>query len=199
MNMLKLPEKLVLASNNAGKLKELSLLLSPFNVNVLAQSEFNIADADETGLSFIENALIKARHASKISGLAALADDSGLCVTALNGAPGIQSARYSGGGDSENNQKLLAELSDETDRSAHFVCALALVTHWQDPTPTVVCGQWCGEILRAPQGDFGFGYDPVFWVPTHGCAAAQLSKEQKSAISHRAIALQKLLAELKAQ
>ncbi len=189
-------QTLVLASNNSGKLVELKHLLEPIGCTVLPQSEFNIPDADETGLSFIENAILKARHASKIANLPALADDSGLCVDALGGAPGIYSARYSGGGDSDNNAKLLRELDGVSDRRAQFICCLALVRHWQDPLPITVVGQWQGEILRDIQGSGGFGYDPLFWVEQTQCSSAELSKEHKSKISHRARAMQALLDEL---
>ncbi|GAA6166951.1 RdgB/HAM1 family non-canonical purine NTP pyrophosphatase [Sessilibacter corallicola] len=189
-------QTLVLASNNSGKLVELKHLLEPIGCTVLPQSEFNIPDADETGLSFIENAILKARHASKIANLPALADDSGLCVDALGGAPGIYSARYSGGGDSDNNAKLLRELDGVSDRRAQFICCLALVRHWQDPLPITVVGQWRGEILRDIQGSGGFGYDPLFWVEQTQCSSAELSKEHKSKISHRARAMQALLDEL---
>ncbi len=189
-------QTLVLASNNSGKLVELKHLLEPIGCTVLPQSEFNIPDADETGLSFIENAILKARHASKIANLPALADDSGLCVDALDCAPGIYSARYSGGGDSDNNAKLLRELDGVSNRRAQFICCLALVRHWQDPLPITVVGQWQGEILREIQGSGGFGYDPLFWVEQTQCSSAELSKEHKSKISHRARAMQALLDEL---
>lgn len=197
--MLAIP-KLVLASNNAGKLIELQSLLSGLGVSLHPQSEFDIPDAEETGLSFIENAILKARHASRLSGLPALADDSGLAVDALDGAPGIYSARYAGehGNDSANNQKLITQLSGMKDeqRGARFHCVLALVRHPLDPVPIVCEGTWEGRILSAPVGEHGFGYDPLFWVEQYGCSSAQLEKAEKNKISHRGQALRKLLAAL---
>ncbi|AWF79550.1 non-canonical purine NTP pyrophosphatase, RdgB/HAM1 family [Microbulbifer sp. A4B17] len=185
--------KIVLASGNAGKLREFSQLFASWEVEVLPQSEFGVNDADETGLSFIENALIKARHASRISGLPALADDSGLAVDALRGAPGIYSARYSGVGatDEKNNAKLLEALSDaETDqRTASFHCALAFVRQWDDPVPLVCSAKWSGTILREPAGDQGFGYDPLFFVESEGMTSAELPREAKNRLSHRAKAM----------
>ncbi len=192
--------KLVLASNNAGKLREFQQMLAGCGFEVIPQSDFNIPDADETGLSFVENALIKARHAAKISGLPALADDSGLAVDALQGAPGIYSARYSGlnATDATNNQKLLTELASYSDdqRQAQFICALALVKHAKDPTPIICQGRWRGRILHEPRGANGFGYDPLFWVEEQSCSSAELEKQEKNRISHRGLALQALLAEL---
>lgn len=193
-------QKVVLASNNAGKLKEFQHMLADSGFEVIPQSAFDIADADETGLSFIENALIKARHASAISGLPALADDSGLAVDALGGAPGIYSARYAGAGttDQANNDKLLQALSDTPDdqRGAQFICALALVQHAEDPIPVICQGRWRGRILHAPRGVNGFGYDPLFWVAEKQCSSAELEKSEKNQISHRALALRALLAEI---
>lgn len=184
--------KLVLASSNAGKLAELrDLLGSEFELH--AQSEFGVLDADETGLSFIENAILKARHAASATGLPALGDDSGLCVDALNGAPGLYSARYAGThGDSEANiDKLLDVLAGTADaqRSARFVCVLALLRDAHDPQPLVAEGIWHGRILHQRRGDNGFGYDPVFFSPAHGCSAAELAAEAKNRDSHRGLAL----------
>ncbi len=193
--------ELVLASHNAGKLKELQALLGD-GIRVRSVVEFSQTAPEETGLSFIENALLKARHAAEVSGLPALADDSGLAVDALGGAPGIYSARYAGdGGDAANNAKLLEALKDVPDsqRGAQFICALALVRHAADPVPLVCVGQWHGRILHALQGSNGFGYDPLFWVPEHDCASAELSPEQKNQLSHRARAMALLLQQLQQQ
>ena len=191
--------KLVLASSNAGKLAELRDLLGD-RFELHAQSEFAVEDAEEIGLSFIENAILKARQASRATGLPALGDDSGLCVDALDGAPGLYSARYAGGhGDSEANiDKLLGALHGVPDerRSGRFVCVLALVRHADDPMPLVAEGVWEGRILHARTGDNGFGYDPVFFSPTHGCGAAELPAASKNRDSHRGIALAKLRAML---
>ncbi|MFT4178145.1 MAG: RdgB/HAM1 family non-canonical purine NTP pyrophosphatase [Thermomonas sp.] len=187
--------KLVLASSNAGKLAELrDLLGEAFELH--AQSEFGVVDAEETGLSFVENAILKARHAARATGLPALGDDSGLCVDALHGAPGLYSARYAGvHGDSEANiDKLLRKLDGVADdaRSARFVCVLALVRHADDPMPLIAEGVWEGHILHARQGANGFGYDPVFFSPAHGCSAAELPADAKNRDSHRGLALVKL-------
>ena len=186
-------KKIVLASNNQGKLRELQAILDSAHLTAVPQSEFAVTDAEETGLTFIENALIKARHASALARLPAIADDSGLEVDALDGAPGIYSARYAGPGasDQENLQKLLEALQDipEAQRSARFQCVIVYLRHPKDPTPKVYQGTWEGRILFAPQGDNGFGYDPVFWVPTHHCSSAQLPAEVKNTISHRGQAL----------
>ncbi len=194
-------KQLVLASNNPGKLKEFQQLLGQCGYQVLPQSDFKVADAEETGLSFVENAIIKARHASKLSGLPALADDSGLEVDALNGAPGIYSARFSGPNatDASNNQQLLEQLTDvpEGQRSARFQCVLAFMRHPQDPTPIICQGSWEGQILLAADGNNGFGYDPLFFVPELGCSSAALSKQQKNEISHRGRAIEQLLTRLK--
>lgn len=190
-------QRIVLASNNKGKVREIGQLLADRNLEVVPQSEFNIPDADETGLSFVENAILKARHAAKLSGLPAIADDSGLEVDALNGAPGIYSARYAGNGatDAENNQKMLAELADTADemRSARFQCLMVFMRHAEDPTPLICQGTWEGRILRQPQGENGFGYDPLFLVPEKNCSSAELPAEVKNAMSHRGKALQALL------
>lgn len=183
--------QLVLASNNAGKLKELQAMLGA-HIEVLPQSQFISEEAEETGLSFIENAILKARHAARASGLPALADDSGLAVDALGGAPGIYSARYANGlGDAANNAKLLDALKDVPDeqRGARFICALALVRHADDPVPIICEGAWEGRILHAAQGEHGFGYDPLFLVPELGVSSAELPAEQKNQLSHRARAM----------
>jgi XTP/dITP diphosphohydrolase len=190
-------QKIVLASNNKGKVRELSAMLSSLDMEVLPQATFDIEDADETGLTFVENAIIKARHAAKISGLPAIADDSGLEVDALNGAPGIYSARYSGEGatDEKNLLKLLDALKNvpEEKRTARFQCLLVYMRHAEDPTPLICQGTWEGVITTEPMGDNGFGYDPVFYVPTHQCSSAQLSAEEKNALSHRGQALKKFV------
>lgn len=187
--------KLVLASGNAGKLAELRALLGN-GFDLHAQSEFGIADAEETGLSFVENAILKARHAARASGLPALADDSGLCVDALRGAPGLYSARYAGvhGDHAANIDKLLRELEQvgNAERGARFVCVLALVRHADDPLPLLAQGVWEGRILRARAGSGGFGYDPVFFSPAHGCSAAELAPDVKNRDSHRGHALAQL-------
>lgn len=185
--------KIVLATSNAGKIKELAALLQPLQIEVMPQSHFNISDADETGLTYIENAIIKARHAAKLSGLPALADDSGLSVAALNGRPGIYSARYAGARATspDNIAKLLAELRDVPDdqRQATFHCVLAFLTSADDPSPLICHGRWHGKILREVSGTGGFGYDPVFYVPTENKSAAELGAELKNQISHRGMAL----------
>lgn len=194
--------RLVLASNNAGKVRELTALLAELAIEVLPQREFGVPDATESGLSFVENALIKARHAARLTGLPALADDSGIEVDALHGAPGIYSARYAGVGadDAANNARLLAELAGrpEAERGARYQCVLVLVRHAADPTPLVCQAGWSGRILCAPRGEGGFGYDPLFFVPALNATAAELEPARKNAISHRGLALAKLLAELKA-
>ena len=191
-------KKLVVASNNPGKLREFSQLLAALDVEVLPQADFNIPEVEEPHHTFVENALLKARHAARLSGLPALADDSGLCVEALGGAPGIYSARYGGEptSDARNNARLLAELAGQDNRRAHYVCVLVLMRHADDPQPIVVEGEWHGEILTVPRGEAGFGYDPLFLVPGFGCSSAELTAEQKNAISHRGKALQLLIARL---
>lgn len=188
----------VLASENQGKLAELNRLLADRNIRVRSMDEFDLIGAEENGLSFVENALIKARHVAKETGLPALADDSGLAVNALGGAPGIYSARYSGvhGNDQANYEKLLADLDPFEDRSAQFVCVLALVRSADDPLPVIAQGLWLGEILPAPQGQNGFGYDPVFKPNGETISAAELSPQQKSQVSHRALACAELLKQL---
>lgn len=195
------PETLILASGNAGKLREFQSLLAEQGFSVEAQSQRQIPNVPETGLTFVENALIKARHASRLTNLPALADDSGLEVDALNGEPGIYSARFAGpeADDEQNNQQLLQSLHEvpDAERTARYWCVLVLLRHALDPTPIICQASWEGRILRAPQGDGGFGYDPLFWLEHKGCTAAELDKAEKNAISHRGIAMAQLLAELK--
>jgi XTP/dITP diphosphohydrolase len=190
--------KIVLASNNPGKIKEFSELLSTWHIQVIPQAELGVEDADETGLTFIENAIIKARHAASITGLPAIADDSGLAVKALHGAPGIYSARFAGKGaaSSDNIKKLLTQMENIPDdqREAHFHCVLVFMSSANDPTPLVCDGSWNGIITREPAGTDGFGYDPVFYVPTEKMTAAELPKTLKNSLSHRSIALRSLLA-----
>jgi len=192
-------QRVVLASNNKGKLRELGELLADHHIQVLPQGEFDIPEAVEDGLSFVENAIKKARNAAQNSGLPAIADDSGLEVDALNGAPGIYSARYAGdGGDAANNAKLLEALADVPDekRTARFQCVMVYMRHAQDPTPVICQGTWEGLILREPQGDNGFGYDPLFFVPGQDASAAELPAEIKNSLSHRGQALRALVAVL---
>ena len=193
-------KRLVLASHNAGKLAELRVLLADAGIEVVPQADFGVGEIEETGLSFIENALLKARHAARISHLPALADDSGLCVDVLGGAPGLRSARYAGsdGNAQANILKLLDRLEDISDefRGAHFHCTLALLRHPEDPAPLVCEGRWRGRILREPRGDDGFGYDPIFLDETSGLTAAELSRQEKAAVSHRGQALRRLVAAL---
>ncbi|WP_420007676.1 RdgB/HAM1 family non-canonical purine NTP pyrophosphatase [Xanthomonas sacchari] len=188
--------KLVLASSNAGKLEELHALLDDVGVELIAQSTLGVSDADETGLTFVENALLKARHAARVTGLPALADDSGICVDALHGAPGLYSARYAGehGNARANIDKLLDALRDVPDaqRGAHFYCVLVLLRHAEDPQPLLVEGRWRGRIAQARAGTGGHGYDPVFLDPDHGQTAAEMPLALKNRISHRALALQQL-------
>lgn len=189
--------KIILATSNQGKLRELSALLSTHAIQVVSQSEFNVPDIEETGLTFVENAILKARNAAKHAGLPAIADDSGLEVDALNGEPGIYSARYAGPArdDKANLEKLLEELKDvpEEKRSARFQCLMVYMRHHTDPTPIIVQGTWEGSILFEARGSSGFGYDPVFYVPEKKCASAELSPELKNALSHRGQALKKLV------
>ena len=193
------PRTVVLASGNAGKLRELARVLAPLEVALKSQAEFNVPEVEETGLSFVENAIIKARAAAQHSGLPAIADDSGLEVDYLQGAPGIHSARYSGMGDVANNSKLLTELGDLPDqqRSARFQCVLVYLRHALDPTPLVCQASWEGRILFEPRGDNGFGYDPLFYVPDYNCSSAELAPEVKNRISHRAKASASLLEALR--
>ncbi|MCX7183826.1 MAG: RdgB/HAM1 family non-canonical purine NTP pyrophosphatase [Nitrosospira sp.] len=188
-------QKLVIASNNPGKLREIGHLLEPLGIEVLPQSAFDIAEADEPHCTFVENALAKARHASKCSGLPALADDSGICADALHGEPGIHSARYAGEprSDERNNQKLVEALSNQSHRNAHYYCVIVLVRHADDPQPIIADGAWHGEIIAQPRGSGGFGYDPYFYLPQLGKTSAELPLEQKNRISHRGQALARLV------
>jgi len=189
--------ELVLASNNPGKVREINQILVELNLLARPQSDFQLEDAEETGLTFVENAILKARHAAGHTGLAAVADDSGLEVDALHGAPGIYSARYAGPGasDSDNLEKLLAALVDVPDeaRTARFQCLMVYLRHAEDPTPVICQGTWEGRILFEPRGEGGFGYDPVFFVPTEGCSSAELPPEVKNRLSHRGRALRRLV------
>ncbi|TDV23590.1 XTP/dITP diphosphohydrolase [Paraburkholderia caballeronis] len=193
--------RVVLASNNAGKLREFAALLGAAGIELVPQGALNVPEAEEPHPTFVENALAKARHAAKLTGLPALADDSGLCVRALRGAPGVHSARYAqlAGGeksDAANNALLAERLNAHADRRAYYYCVLALVRHADDPEPLIAEGRWHGEVLDAPRGDNGFGYDPYFFIPELGATAAQLDPAVKNASSHRAIALRQLLARL---
>lgn len=194
--------KVVLASNNPGKVREIGELLKDSDITVVAQSEFNVPEVEETGLTFVENAILKARNACEHAGLPAIADDSGLEVDALRGAPGIYSARYAGKGasDEANLQKLLADIKDvpEASRAARFQCVMVYMEHALDPTPLICQGTWEGRIQREPTGDNGFGYDPVFFVPEYGITSAQMAPEQKNRLSHRGQALSALVEALKA-
>ncbi|NUF49720.1 XTP/dITP diphosphatase [Gilliamella sp. ESL0250] len=196
-------QKIVLATNNQGKVNELQKLLADAGFDIIAQSQFNVPDVEETGLTFIENAILKARHTAKLTGLPAIADDSGLAVDALDGQPGIYSARYAGehSDDKSNNKKLLKALQNtpKERRTAYFYCALVFMRHENDPTPIICLGKWHGLILNEEQGEGGFGYDPLFYVPELGCSAAQLTKEQKSQISHRGQALKQLITKIKTE
>jgi XTP/dITP diphosphohydrolase len=193
-------EKLVIASNNQGKLREINALLVPLSIEVIPQSAFNAGEIDEPHSTFVENALAKARHASRCSGLPALADDSGICVSALNGAPGVFSSRYAGEpkSDERNNLKLIEALKNQSDRRAYYYCVIVLVRHADDPQPIIVDGSWHGEIIEHPQGAGGFGYDPYFFVPEFGKTSAELTAEQKNLISHRGQALAHLVEILRA-
>ena len=183
--------RIVVASNNPGKLNEFQQLLSPLGLTFIPQGQLNVPEAEEPHCTFVENALAKARHASRITGLPALADDSGLCVEALMGAPGVLSARFAGEpkNDARNNQKLLDELAGKQDRRAHFYCVLVLVRHADDPQPLIAEGEWHGEIVAEAAGEAGFGYDPLFWVPQQACTSAQLDEKKKNRLSHRGQAM----------
>lgn len=191
-------KKLVIASNNPGKLREFQFLLQPLGIEVLTQAELGISEAEEPHVTFAENALAKARHVSRLCGLPALADDSGICVAALGGAPGVFSARFAGEpkSDQRNNEKLLRDMQGVTDRSAHYYCVLVLLHHADDPQPLIAEGEWHGEIACEERGGGGFGYDPLFWLPELGKTGAELEREQKHAISHRGRALRVLLEKL---
>lgn len=190
-------KKIVLASNNPGKVREFNQLLADLEIEVVPQSEFGVVEAEETGLTFVENAILKARNAALHTGLPAIADDSGIEVDALQGAPGIYSARFAGSGasDQQNLEKLLHDIEGipEAQRSARFQCLMVFMRHATDPTPLICQGTWEGRILTAPQGDNGFGYDPVFFVPEEGCSSAQLPPDTKNRLSHRGQALRQLI------
>jgi XTP/dITP diphosphohydrolase len=192
-------KNLVLASSNPGKLREFEMLLSPLGMEIVPQASLGVSDAEEPHGTFVENALAKARHASHRTGLAALADDSGLCVKALAGEPGVHSARFAGEPRSElrNNEKLVQLLSDRDDRRAHYYCVIVLMRHGDDPEPVIAEGSWAGEIVAEPRGANGFGYDPHFFLRDLGKTAAELDPEQKNIVSHRGKALRRLLAKLK--
>ena len=196
-------QKLVLASNNAGKLKEFNELLATIGFEVHAQGEFDVPEADEPYATFVENALTKARHAARLTGLPALADDSGICVHALNGAPGVHSARYASiannepKSDARNNAHLIEQLSSHVDKSAHYYCVLVYLRHADDPQPVIADACWQGEIVVDARGAGGFGYDPHFFLPELGLCVAELSAQQKNALSHRGQALRELMGKLK--
>lgn len=194
-------KKIVLASGNVGKVREINHLLNTHGINVIPQTDFDVPDAIEDGLSFVENAIIKARHAAKLTGLPTISDDSGIEVDALNKAPGIYSARYSGEGDEQNNIKMLKELEGiaTEKRTARYQCVMVFMRDENDPTPIIAQGSFEGRILTDKQGDGGFGYDPIFWLEEQQCSAAELSLEEKNKISHRAKALNSLVAQLKQQ
>jgi len=194
-------QKLVLASNNAGKVREFQALLAPLNFQVIPQGELGIPSAEEPHHTFVENALAKARHASAASDLPALADDSGICAHALNGQPGVLSARYAGepANDAANNQKLVQELKNQVNRGAHYVCALVFVNSANDPEPVIVQVRWYGMIVDEPKGTHGFGYDPYFFLPELGLTVAELDPAKKNSISHRGQALRQLIEQLKSR
>jgi XTP/dITP diphosphohydrolase len=194
MNQMYAGKKIVIASSNAGKLREFGDLLADLGVEAMPQSAFNVSDALEPHATFVENALEKARHAARLTGLPALADDSGICAVALGGAPGVYSARYAGEprDDTRNNEKLVRELAAYSDNRAFYYCVLVLVRHADDPQPIIVDGQWWGEIIDTPRGAGGFGYDPYFYSPAHGKTGAELAPEIKNKISHRGVAMQSL-------
>jgi XTP/dITP diphosphohydrolase len=191
--------KLVIASGNAGKLREIARILAPLDIQAVPQSEFDVPDCPEPHVTFVENCLAKARHASLHSGLPALADDSGICVEALGGAPGVFSARYAGEpkSDARNNEKLVAALQGVANRRAHYTCVMVFVRHPDDPEPVIAEGRWHGEIVDTPRGENGFGYDPYFLVPEYGKTGAELDADTKNAISHRGQALRDLVDKLK--
>lgn len=199
-------KRLVIASNNPGKLREIGAILAPLGVEVVAQGALGVDEAEEPHCTFIENALAKARHASRITGLPALADDSGVCVHALDGEPGVHSARYAEPAgnapreeqDRRNNEKLLRALDGHADRRAHYCCVIVLVRHDADPQPLIAEAEWHGEILSSPRGQGGFGYDPLFFIPELGRTGAELSPDEKNRVSHRGRALAQLVAKLNA-
>ena len=192
--------QIVIASNNPGKLREFSALLAPFDFTAVPQSALGVGEAAEPHVTFVENALAKARHAAAATGLPAMADDSGICARALGDAPGVYSARYAGEpkSDQRNNEKLIAELARYTDRRAFYYCALVLVMHPDDPQPMIAEGEWHGEIVDTPRGSGGFGYDPYFFLPEYGCTAAELDATTKNRVSHRGLAMQRLAEKLRA-
>lgn len=192
-------QSIVLASNNAGKLREFSQLLAPLGFTLHPQGEFNVPEAEEPHATFVENALEKARHAARLTGLPALADDSGVCVNALGGAPGVASARYAGEpkSDARNNQKLIEALARHADHSAYYYCVLVFVRHAADPQPVIAEGRWDGEIIATPRGQGGFGYDPYFLLPQAGMTAAEMPAEEKNRLSHRGQALRSLVEKLR--
>ena len=194
-------KKIVIASSNPGKLREFATLLAPFDFDAIPQSALGVTEAPEPHATFVENALAKARHASRSTGLPALADDSGICVPALNGAPGVFSARYAGEpkSDQRNNEKLLADIGSHRDRHAFYYCSLVLVMHAGDPQPLIADGEWHGELIGTPRGAGGFGYDPYFFLPEYHMTAAELGAEIKNGISHRGKAMQALAQKLRAR
>jgi XTP/dITP diphosphohydrolase len=203
-------KKIVIASNNPGKLREFGQMLAPLDIEIIPQSQLGIPETDEPHATFIENALAKARHASRLSGMPAFADDSGICVAALGGEPGVHSARFAGEPaaniargreeqDRRNNERLIALLKGQRDRRAHYYCVIVLMRHGQDPEPLIVEGRWHGELIETPRGTNGFGYDPYFHLPEFGRTAAELAPEEKNAVSHRGKALAALLARLAAE
>ncbi|WP_426110085.1 RdgB/HAM1 family non-canonical purine NTP pyrophosphatase [Massilia sp. PWRC2] len=193
-------QALVLASNNAGKLREFGQILAPLGFQLHPQDQFGVPEAEEPFFTFVENALAKARHAARLTGLPALADDSGVCVNALGGAPGVWSARYAGEpkSDASNSAKLVADLAVHTDKSAYYYCVLVYVRHADDPQPVIADGVWRGTISASARGEHGFGYDPHFWLATLGKSAAELTPLEKNAVSHRGQALRALVAKLAA-
>ncbi len=192
--------KIVIASGNPGKLREIARILAPFDMHAVPQADFDVPECPEPYVTFIENCLAKARHASAHTGLPALADDSGICVDALNGAPGVHSARYAGDpkSDARNNDKLIAALQGEANRRAHYYCVIVLVRYPDDPEPVIAEGRWFGEIIDTPRGDGGFGYDPYFLLPHLGITGAEMDPDAKNAVSHRGQALRELAAKLQA-
>ncbi len=192
-------QRLILASNNAGKLREFAAILSPIGFTVHPQGEFDVPECDEPFATFVENALHKARHAARLTGLPALADDSGVCVNALGGAPGVYSARYAGEpkSDASNSVKLIEDLKGHADKSAYYYCVLVYVRHADDPQPVIADGRWDGEISATARGENGFGYDPHFWLPSMGKSTAELTPLEKNQLSHRGQALRALVEKLK--
>ncbi len=197
--MTTFPEKIVLASGNQGKLREFERLFGELGIKIISQGDLGVSDVPETGTTFVENAIIKARHAAKETGLPAIADDSGIVVDALGGAPGIYSARFAGNdaSDQDNIDLLLKRLEGHSNRHAYFFCMLVMMRHADDPVPVISQGEWHGSITEIQQGHEGFGYDPVFYVDTHECTAAQLQKDQKNQISHRGQALKQLMKQMR--